>query len=306
MKTMIPQKSGISVVIPTYGRDEVLIQTISHLIALEPQPYEILIVDQTIRHPASVQAALEEWNALGTIRYLRLAEPSITKAMNLGLKEAKADVVLFLDDDIIPDPGLLAAHGRGHGIHKVAAIAGRVIQPWHEGKDLTTVKGFHFASADPAWIDQFMGGNVSVKRETALDLGGFDENFVRVAYNFEVEFGHRLVSSGHRIRYEPTACIHHLKVDAGGTRSYGRHLTTISPDHAVGAYYCALRTKRGWRRFAATVGRPLRAVMTRHHLWHPWWIPVSLVAEVRGLVWAFRLWANGPRYMTHSPEGSES
>ena len=37
-----------------------------------------------------------------------------------------------------------------------------------------------------------MGGNFSVRRDIALRLGGFDEQFVRVAYNFEAEFAHRL------------------------------------------------------------------------------------------------------------------
>ena len=36
------------------------------------------------------------------------------------------------------------------------------------------------------WINDFMGGNFSVRREIALKLGGFDEQFVSVAYNFEV------------------------------------------------------------------------------------------------------------------------
>jgi hypothetical protein len=65
---------------------------------------------------------------------------------------------------------------------------------------------------------------------------------------------------------------------------------TVRPDHAVGAYYYALRTKRYRELFA----RPLRAVSTRFHLRAPWRIPPTLLAELRGLLWALRLNARGP------------
>jgi GT2 family glycosyltransferase len=144
-----------------------------------------------------------------------------------------------------------------------------------------------------------MGGNFSVARRSAIDAGGFDENFVRVAYRFEAEFAHRWRALGRRIWFEPSACIHHLKAGSGGTRSFGEHLTSWRPDHAVGAYYYSLRT-RAWREFTA---RPLRAVTTRYHLAHPWRIPGTLLAEFGGMAWALRLFLRGPRRVS-APEPS--
>ena len=60
-----------------------------------------------------------------------------------------------------------------------------------------------------------MGGNFSINRRAALKIGGFDENFVRVAYKFEAEHAYRWRKSGHRVYFEPNACIHHLKAAAG-------------------------------------------------------------------------------------------
>jgi hypothetical protein len=132
-----------------------------------------------------------------------------------------------------------------------------------------------------------------VRRDLALALGGFDENFVKVAYRFEAEFAHRWRGGGRRIRYAPAACLHHLKVASGGTRSYGEHLTTWRPDHAVGAYYYGLRTGA----VGEFLGRPLRAVATRYHLRRPWRIPATLVAELRGMAWAIGLYLRGPRLL---------
>ena len=295
------QTAEVSIIIPTYRRDQVLVDTVRDLLALDPPPAEILVLDQTPEHTPDVAAALRDWDFAGRIRWLRLPEPSIPRAMNRGLLEARQEIVLFLDDDIRPEPELLQAHLAAHREHDAALVAGRILQPWDEGKDFSAATQFHFAALQPAWIDEFMGCNFSVRRDVALALGGFDENFVKVAYRFEAEFAHRLRRAGHRIYFEPAACLHHLKVSTGGTRSFGEHLTTVKPDHAVGAYYYVLRTEVGRAKLRALLERPLRAVMTRHHLRRPWWIPVTLIAEIAGMLWALVLYLRGPRYLPLIP-----
>lgn len=284
----------MTVAIPTYRREIVLIETLQYLLSLSQLAAEILVLDQTEQHEPATATALQNMATCGQIRWIQLAEPSIPKAMNQGLLLATQAVVLFVDDDIKPEPGLLFAHLAAHSVHGDVIVAGRVIQPWHEGVHFSVGDTVHLAGLEQGWINEFIGCNFSVQRSSALALGGFDENFIRVAYRYEAEFAHRFCASGGRIWFEPTACLHHLKDASGGTRTYGEHLTTWRPDHAVGAYYFALRTG-AWRELLT---RPLRSVMTRFHLRRPWWIVGTLWAEVRGLVWALRLRASGPRYVT--------
>jgi GT2 family glycosyltransferase len=288
----------VSIVVPTYRRNTVLIATIGHLLELDPGPAEILVVDQTERHEESVECTLRNWEAAGVIRLLRLVAPSITRAMNCGLCEAGQNSVLFVDDDIVPEPGLLQRHSDALESTGAALVAGRVIQPWHEGKSFSKHEGFHFTSMQAGWVREFMGGNFMVRREIALKLGGFDEQFVSVAYNFEAEFAYRLRLAGHRIFYEPAACIHHLRVSKGGTRAFGDHLKSFKPNHAVGAYYFILRTWSGWPSLVRFLSRPLQAVSTRHHLRQPWWVPATLIAELSGMAWALVLAVQGPRYLS--------
>ena len=94
------QAADVSIIIPTYRRDQVLIDTVGELLACDPPPAEILVLDQTPKHTPDAAAALRDWDAAGHIRWLRLSEPSIPRAMNRGLLEARHDLVLFLDDDI--------------------------------------------------------------------------------------------------------------------------------------------------------------------------------------------------------------
>jgi GT2 family glycosyltransferase len=287
----------ISIAIPTYRREQTLVDTLAALLALERRAQEILILDQSETHKAATEQKLLELHRAGAIRWLRLETPSIPQAMNRALVEAGAPIVLFLDDDIIPDTNLVEAHATAHRRFPGMLIAGRVIQPWDEGKDYSHDAHFHFACPVPQTINEFMGGNFSISIANALSIGGFDENFVKVAYQFEAEFAHRWRSNNGCIYYEPKAAIHHLKVSVGGTRTFGEHLTTIKPDHAVGAYYFTLRTTTGAARVRDVLSRLFMSIRTRHHLRRPWWIPITVYAELRGLLWAHTLAKRGPSYV---------
>lgn len=293
----------VSVVIPTLQRDEVLVDTVSALLAQAPPPAEILVLDQTPQHEEHVEQRLSVWDASGQIRWLRLPVPSITKAMNQGLLAARSEVVLFLDDDIVPEPGLIAAHAGRYIDSVVSGVVGQIVQPWQtrctgipaqRGKGIWRDLEFPFNTDQPAEILNAMAGNLSVRRDRAIQAGGFDENFKGVAYRFETEFARRLVRGGGKLVFEPSAGIYHLKASRGGTRAYGNPLCSASPAHSVGEYYMALRESRGLERWSFILWRIFRSVRTRFHLRHPWWIPITLIAELRGLLWAIRLNHRGP------------
>jgi GT2 family glycosyltransferase len=143
-----------------------------------------------------------------------------------------------------------------------------------------------------------MAGNLSVKREFALQVGGFDENFIPpVSFRFETEFARRLVAAGGRIRFAPAASIRHLRAGQGGTRSQGTHLTSASPLHGAGDYYYALRCGKGMERVGYILQRPFREVRTKFHLTHPWFIPVKFIGEMRAMILAFQLYKTGPQIL---------
>jgi GT2 family glycosyltransferase len=214
--------------------------------------------------------------------------------MNRGLLEARGEVVLFLDDDVEPAPTLVAAHARAHAAG-AGIVAGQVLQPGEEPAPLAG-RDFAFRSLLAQEVSEAIGCNFSVRRGTALRLGGFDENFVAAAYRFEADFCGRARAAGVAIRFAPEASVRHLRAPRGGTRAWGNHLRTVRPSHAVGEYYHLLGGGDR-RRLLRIVARPLRAVRTRHHLRRPWWIPATLGAELLGFLWAVALRARGRRLL---------
>ena len=295
--------SQVTIAIPTLGREDVLLSTIRSCLAQAEPAGEILVIDQTSKHEPGTTRALQDWHNSGRVRWVRRSVPSVTAAMNEALLLASNPLVLFLDDDIVPIEGFVAAHAAAHDDANVWVVAGQVIQPWQEPVDLPRPPpsdglrvdlDFPFHSMRSAQLLNVMAGNMSVIRDRALGVGGFDENFQGTAYRFETEFARRVHRAGGTIMFEPSASIRHLRVTRGGTRVHGNHLTSASPTHGVGDYYFALL--HGFRAdvLIYIVRRLRRELCTKFHLRHPWYIPVKFLGEVRALCWAWKLRRAGP------------
>ena len=296
-------KTGVSIVIPTFGREEVLCETVARAAELEPE--EILVVDQTRDHQPATLERLHRFEAGGIARRIVLPAPSIPRAMNTGLVGARGPVVLFLDDDVVPDKNLLAEHARAFASDPgIWAAVGQVLQPGEEPLPLKPGEPFRFNSVEPRDLDLAIACNFAVRRDQAIRIGGFDENFVMAAYCFETEFALRVLDSGGRVRFVPQASIRHLRAERGGTRAHGHHLTTASPAHSVGAHYFYLLRNPPAVAAGKSAARVLRAIRTRHHLARPWLAPVTMIAEIRGFVLARKLHAAGPRLLGTSDGGA--
>lgn len=273
----------ITIVIPTYHRQAIAVETVQRLL---PFGAPIIVVDQTPAEHAPL--------AQLPIRLIRLPRPSIPHAMNVGVAAAESELVLFLDDDVIPGEQLTAMHVSAHEREGVWAVAGQVLEPGEESERIVQSNDdlqFRFNADEGRFVTNVMAGNLSVRRERFLQLGGFDENFVGAAYRFETDFALRVAAAGGRIWFEPRASIRHLKLSTGGLRSYGDHRASPSPAHSAGDYYFALHHAPRFWRYAA---RRMRAnVITRFHASHPWTIPAKIVGELRGLMLARTLYRKG-------------
>lgn len=297
--------TAVSVAIPTFGRDEVLVDTLRHVLALDPPADEVVVVDQTPNHDEATKRQLDAWSAAGSIRLVQLDKPSIPHAMNEALLQSKGDVVLFLDDDVIPARDLIACYRSAIGRQRPDAVIGQVLQPGEVPIPLPLRKQtrmddlhFPFNATSGAPVTNVIACNLAVVRERAIAIGGFDENFTTTAYRFETDFAWRLADAGGTIWFEPTASIRHLKAGRGGVRSWGEHFRSTSPAHSTGDYYFAVMNmpRAALPRYFA---RRLRQnALSRFDITHPWWIPLKLIREARALAQAIRLARRGRATMS--------
>lgn len=199
-----------SVVIPSHNRAQLLDVMLAALAAqLIDAPFEVIVVldgctDESV-------ATLEIWKELGELPSLRwIEQPRSGQAVarNVGAFAARAPVIVFLDDDIIPDADLLAIHLAHHAGGQSVAVLGDCEVVRHDNS-LCALGVWSWwedtyhrrASAwQPPGFRDFCTGNVSLRKEDFARIGGFDQDFT--GYGGEdYEIGYRLLRAG--VRFAP-------------------------------------------------------------------------------------------------------
>jgi glycosyltransferase involved in cell wall biosynthesis len=98
----------LAVVIPTKDRPQEVRRLLSSLSAQTLWPAEVVVVDASAGN--GVAGVEDEFHALG-VRRVRAPRPGLTRQKNLGIDQLRtdADLIAFIDDDIVFEPGAIAA-----------------------------------------------------------------------------------------------------------------------------------------------------------------------------------------------------
>ncbi len=202
----------LSVVIPTRRRWDTLRLTLAALEAQTERGFETILV---------VDGRDDEVPELAGVRIVQQEHAGPGVARNRGVEQSERRLVLFIGDDMIPRPGLVAAHLARHRAEPAdeAAVLGRIV--WHPSvpRDrlhrwldwscaLFDYRQLEDERAQDAQWSRFYSSNVSLKRDFYLAVGGFDPDF---EYDYEdLDFGWRAGERGMRLLYERDALVEHL------------------------------------------------------------------------------------------------
>jgi len=282
------------VAIPTYLREDVLVETIQQVIAQNPPASEVLVIDQSPEHDPQTDAFLSREHAAGRLRWIRHSPPNLPGARNRALKETNCDVVIFIDDDVILTPGFVAHHLANYADPKVVGVAGRTLQPNHElipRRDTPWPRNqdYLYLELDGTQriegVSSFIGANHSVRRSAALEIGGYDENFIGPANREDGDLCFRLWKRGGIIVFDPVASLRHLASPAGGCQTRTSVIKRPAWLKTFGEHYFL------WRHFFPSphfFGRALfvvlrQSVFDRQMFRTPLRIPGAIVAYFHSL-----------------------
>lgn len=242
----------ISVVIPTYNREQTLRDTLANVIGQNYQNFEVLVIDQTRTHESETEVYLEELAKLGKIRWFRVNWASLPGARNYAVRRAVGEIILFIDDDVELPQGFLTAHAANYlAKPDVGCVAGRVFDRMKldlSGGDLTIEYlppqamdagiAWYFIdlvhTVKPQQVLSARGCNMSFRKQVFADRGlSFDERFAGSAVREESDFCLRLRSTGFKIWYDPNACLVHLGEESGGCHD----VSTRSIEYQITFYH---------------------------------------------------------------------
>ena len=205
----------ISVVMPTFNRPDALPRTLDAL-ARQTVPLEqfevVLVAD------VNNEWLPERYPDGLVVRPLTGEQPGASSARNVGWRHAHAPIVLFMGDDIIAAPDLLAEHLAWHERNPAESVGVLGLVEWaHELDrdafmawldrgiqfDYRTIRG---TEAGPGHL---YTANVSLKRAMLERVGGFDAQRFPFLYE-DIDLGVRLFEQGFRLLYNAHAVGEHL------------------------------------------------------------------------------------------------
>ena len=212
----------VSVIVSTRDRPGLAAAAVASILAGASAPLEIVVVDQSRERTHEIESLGDGTGV--AVRHLHSATCGVSRARNLGAEASRGQVVAFVDDDILAEPGWLdgvvAALGNARDRR---VVSGRVL-----GGEPEVADGFVAATSGPDFafavfrgrltIDVLAGGNMAVSRDLFTLLGGFDERLgpgTPFPSSEDNDLGLRLLDAGAEIVHAPDATVVHRALRPG-------------------------------------------------------------------------------------------
>jgi len=200
----------VSIIVPVYNGALTIEECIKSLLNLEypEDKYEIIIVDNN-----STDTTLEIVKKY-PVKLFHDGKQSSYAARNLGIKNAKGEIVAFTDADCIVDKMWLEQMVKNFEDETTAGVGGEIlaynpkniVEHYLDKSDILSQK----SSFDCKFVNLKMPfiatANAAYKMEILNEIGAFDDSFTSGG---DVDLAWRITFKGYRIVYEPKALVYH-------------------------------------------------------------------------------------------------
>ncbi len=237
----------VTVLVPTVDRYPYLRTLLTQLRAQTIRPLEIIVVDQTAADRR--EPRLEEEFADLPLRMVFLDQAGQCSSRNIGLRMARGDYILFLDDDDEVQPDLIELH-----LATLACFGADVSSGVAEEVGAGPLPAdFKVLRAS----DVFPTNNSLIRREVLRRSGLFDLAYDR-GQRADGDLGMRLHLAGARMVLNPSISVLHHHAPSGGLRKhkartvtyaqsrrevFARALASVSEFYLAGRYFSAAHVR---------------------------------------------------------------
>jgi glycosyltransferase involved in cell wall biosynthesis len=208
----------VSVIIATRQRPHLLKPLLESILS-DPGSLEVIVVVDGLDDSDSERMLDELSSVYPSLSYFCQEQGGQLQALQRGVLSARGEVVLLLDDDVLPVSNLASGHAFWHrdidnlvvvGSMPVTAVNGgrpgvasRIYSDSYEKHCQILLDG-NASVLEYLWL-----GNVSVRRDKCLTVGISSDSFVSHYYK-DREFGYRLADSGLVGVFDPSLRAVHL------------------------------------------------------------------------------------------------
>jgi glycosyltransferase involved in cell wall biosynthesis len=216
----------VTVILCTYNRCQSLAKVLDN-VAAQTLPkwieWEVIVVDNNSSDETKsvVDGFCRRYPE--RFRYLFESNQGLSYARNAGLRKARGEVVAFIDDDVTIEPTWLRNLTGPFRNGEWVGVGGRIVPDWpctppcwvpqNEWYGMAPLVIFDLGLEAVPLRDAPFGANMAFRRRLFERYGNFRTDLGRSAKNLlgneDTEFGRRLLAAGERLKYEPTAVVHH-------------------------------------------------------------------------------------------------
>ena len=232
-----------SVIVVSRQRPEALKRCLNSVSQILYHPFEVIVVAD-----AAGCSAANELPFSDRIRVVEFEEQNISLARNQGLMQASGDVMIFIDDDAVAEPGwldhLLAPFADPDVVASGGFVRGRngISYQWRG----QIIDSLGFSANIPLQGDgprvvpvkagtalNIVGTNCAYRRDSLAAIGGFDPAFRY--FLDEADVNMRLAAAGGQAAIVPLAEVHHgfAPSDRRHTNRMPKTLFDVGASHAV-------------------------------------------------------------------------
>lgn len=218
----------VSVIICTKDNGFLLEQLLRQIGAVGPRIVEIIILSNNTTN-FFAQQTLDRWKNSPKIQVIVHDQPyNFSHLCNIGAKNSSGDLLLFLNDDIVPvSQEWLEDLVRPFGNRNISATGPLLLYPnervQHGGMFLghNNVAGhtlrnarlpdddYMFLLSAPRNVSSLTGAALLVRRSVFLDLNGFDVQLA--TYLQDVDLCLRMIETGYELLFNPRATLLHME-----------------------------------------------------------------------------------------------
>ena len=217
----------VSVILCTYKRCQSLataLESLARQNVPESIDWEVVVVDNNSPDRTAETVAGFSRRDPKRFRYVFEGCQGKSFALNTGIREARGDVLAFVDDDVTVDASWLSRLTAPFAESDCAGVGGRVVPAWkcrqpdwlemHGPFALRSVLAMFDLGDQPGELSKPPAGtNMAFRREVFQKYGGFRTDLGPTVGSEirgeDSEFYRRLAAGGERLRYEPTAIVCH-------------------------------------------------------------------------------------------------
>jgi GT2 family glycosyltransferase len=225
----------VSVIVSTHDRPEQLVTCLNSFLSLDYPLFEVIVVDNA---PSTDDTAnlVQKLSQNGMFfQYVREDRPGLSWARNRGIMEAKGEILVFTDDDVVVDPYWLVGLVRGFSIDANVVCVSGLVLPLELDTPAQLLfeeyggfnKGFTHRIFKPGSKIDYpdmplypyvpgrfgVGASMAFRADFLRQIGGFDPALGgsgRSRTGQDISMFLQVILEGYKIVYQPGALLYHL------------------------------------------------------------------------------------------------